>query len=47
MNLNSIANIISKINFDWTISLSDIISIFSVFVTAIIALITIQKTLKM
>ncbi len=47
MNLNSIANIIDKINFDWTISLFDIlsasISVLSVIVTIIIAFKTINR----
>ena len=46
MNLSLLTNIIGKINFNWTINLSDIISVLSVIVTIIIAFYTIRKNNK-
>lgn len=46
MNLSLLTNIINKINFNWTISLSDVISVLSVIVTIIIAFYTINRNNK-
>lgn len=46
MNLNLLENVINKINLDWTISLSDIISVLSVIVTIVIAFLTMNKNNK-